>query len=93
MIIADGKDYDLLKKWSNNFDWRGYYSCEIGVGKGMGSKIIIDNVINNYLHIGIDSYMDNVRDTLVEDLFDYTNKGRFRFANMTERLFMSHPDH
>jgi hypothetical protein len=93
MIIADGKDYDLLKKWSHNFDCDGYYSCEIGVGKGMGSQIIMDNVINNYLHIGIDSYTDNVRDTLVEDLFDYSNKGRFRLANMTERLFMSHPDH
>jgi len=93
MIRGNSSDYDLLRKWSSNFDCDGYYSCEIGVGEGMGSKIIMDNVINSYMHIGIDSYTDNTRDTLIGDLLDYSNQGKFRLANMTERLFMSHPDH
>lgn len=60
MIAGDSAEYDLLEKWSKDFDCNGYYSCEIGVREGLGSKIIMDNVINNYLHIGIDPYGDLV---------------------------------
>ena len=60
MIRGDSAEYELLEKWSKGFDCNGYYSCEIGVREGLGSKIIMDNVINNYLHIGIDPYGDLV---------------------------------
>ena len=58
MISGDSADYKLLKKWSQGFDCDGYYSCEIGVREGMGSKIIMDNVVNNFMHIGVDPYGD-----------------------------------
>jgi hypothetical protein len=35
-------------------------SCEIGVREGLGSKIIMDNVRNNYIHVGVDPYGDLV---------------------------------
>ena len=60
MIRGDSTDYDLLDKWSKNFDCQGYKSCEIGVREGLGSKIIMDNVINNYIHVGVDPYGDLV---------------------------------
>ena len=55
-IKGDGKEYDLLVKWAKDFDCEGYYSCEIGVRQGYGSKLIMDNVKNNYMHVGIDPY-------------------------------------
>jgi|TARA_R100000455_G_C6223616_1_gene87312 hypothetical protein len=58
MIRGDGADYKLLKKWSADFDCDGYYSCEIGVREGGGSLVIMDQVKNNYLHIGVDPYGD-----------------------------------
>tara|TARA_R100000005_G_C4792866_1_gene88709 strand:+ start:49 stop:465 length:417 start_codon:yes stop_codon:yes gene_type:complete len=58
MIRGDSGDYNLLDKWSKDFDCEGHYSCEIGVREGQGSKIIMDNVINNYFHIGVDPYGD-----------------------------------
>ena len=60
MIKGDSTDYDLLEKWSKGFDCQGYKSCEIGVREGLGSKIIMDNVINNYIHVGVDPYGDLV---------------------------------
>jgi hypothetical protein len=56
MIRGDSKDYDLLEKWSKNFDCQGYKTCEIGVREGLGSKIIMDGVLNNYIHVGVDPY-------------------------------------
>ena len=56
MIRGDSTDYDLLEKWTKGFDCQGYKSCEIGVRAGLGSKIIMDNVINNYIHVGVDPY-------------------------------------
>ena len=53
MIKGDSSEYNLLEKWSKNFDCQGYYSCEIGVREGQGSKIILDNVINNDIVFGI----------------------------------------
>ena len=46
MIKGDGIDYDLLEKWSKDFDCQGYKTCEIGVREGLGSKIIMDGVCN-----------------------------------------------
>ena len=119
-IEGDGQEYELLKKWAKDFDCQGYYSCEIGVRKGLGSQIIMDNVRNNYMHVGVDpyseikyqhydrqftqgwpeefrvdfsaDYTDEMRDTMLKDLYDYRNNGKFVLANMTDKLFMSHPD-
>ena len=56
MIRGDSTDYDLLEKWSKDFDCQGYKTCEIGVREGLGSKIIMDGVRNNYIHVGVDPY-------------------------------------
>jgi hypothetical protein len=56
MIRGDSTDYELLEKWSKGFDCQGFKSCEIGVREGLGSKIIMDNVVNNYIHVGVDPY-------------------------------------
>jgi hypothetical protein len=48
MIKGDSIEYDLLAKWAD-FDCNGYYSCEIGVRDGMGSKTIMDNIKNTHL--------------------------------------------
>jgi len=56
MIRGDSKDYELLEKWTKDFDCKGYKTCEIGVREGLGSKIIMDNVVNNYIHVGVDPY-------------------------------------
>ncbi len=60
MIRGDSSDYDLLEKWTKGFDCQGYKTCEIGVREGLGSKIIMDNVFNNYIHVGVDPYGDLV---------------------------------
>ena len=60
MIRGDSTDYDLLEKWSKDFDCQGYKTCEIGVREGLGSKIIMDGVRNNYIHVGVDPYGDLV---------------------------------
>jgi len=60
MIRGDSTDYDLLEKWTKGFDCQGYKTCEIGVREGLGSKIIMDNVRNNYIHVGVDPYGDLV---------------------------------
>ena len=120
MIKGDSKEYELLEKWAANFDCDGHYSCEIGVREGLGSKIIMDNVINNYIHVGIDpyanlkyqhydkkftegwpdqyrgsfttNYTDEMRDTLLNDFIEYRNQGKFVLANMTDKMFMCHPE-
>ena len=119
-IEADGKEYELLEKWAKDFDCKGYYSCEIGVRQGYGSKLIIDNVKNNYMHVGVDpygelkyqhhdrtftigwpeyirgsisaGYTDEMRDTMLKDMYEYRNQGKFTLANMTDTMFMCHPD-
>ena len=58
MIETDSGESNLLEKWTKDFDCQGYYSCEIGIRKGGSSKIIMDNVKNNFLHIGVDPYGD-----------------------------------
>ena len=119
MIKGDSEEYDLLEKWAK-FDCEGHYSCEIGVRQGLGSKIIMDNMINNKTHVGIDpygnlsyqhydrkytfswperwrgefkvDYTDEMRDTLLNDFKEYRNNGKFVLANMTDTMFMCHPD-
>ena len=119
MIKGDSEEYDLLEKWAK-FDCEGHYSCEIGVRQGLGSKIIMDNIINNKTHVGIDpygnlsyqhydrkytfswperwrgefkvDYTDEMRDTLLNDFKEYRNNGKFVLANMTDTMFMCHPD-
>jgi hypothetical protein len=65
MIRGDSSDYDLLKKWCEKTPVYNpkerFYSCEIGVREGLGSKIIMDSFksrINGtpYMHFGIDPY-------------------------------------
>ena len=103
MIRGDSGEYDLLTKWAN-FDCEGYYSCEIGVREGLGSKIIMDNIKNNFIHIGVDPYGNlNYQhyDTSPSYTADYTDEmrdrlvedmkpyqGRFHLANMTDTAFM-----
>ena len=60
MIRGDSSEYDLLEKWAKGFDCQGHKTCEIGVREGLGSKIIMDNVVNNYIHVGVDPYGDRV---------------------------------
>lgn len=104
MIQGDSIEYHLLDKWSKNFDCKGYYSCEIGVREGLGSKIIMDNVKNNYMHIGIDPYGSlkyQHYDEGGDYVCDYTDemrdrllkdfagyKHRFHLANMKDTEFM-----
>jgi hypothetical protein len=38
MIRGDSKDYDLLDKWTKEFDCQGYKTCEIGVREGLRFK-------------------------------------------------------
>ena len=70
MIKGDSIEYDLLAKWAD-FDCNGYYSCEIGVSDGMGSKTIMDNIKNNYMHIGVDPYA-NLRYQHYDNSHSYT---------------------
>lgn len=119
-IEGDGKEYELLTKWAKDFDCKGHYSCEIGVRQGYGSKLIMDNVKNNYMHVGVDpygelkyqhhdrtftegwpeyirgsisaGYTDEMRDTMLKDMYEYRNQGKFTLANMTDTMFMCHPD-
>jgi len=119
MIKGDSEEYDLLEKWAK-FDCQGHYSCEIGVRQGLGSKIIMDNIVNNKMHVGIDpygdlsyqhydrkytfawperwrgefkvDYTDEMRNTLLNDFKEYRNDGKFVLANMTDTMFMCHPD-
>ena len=55
-IEGDSKEYELLAKWAKDFDCQGYKTCEIGVRKGLGSKTIMDNCKNYYMHVGVDCY-------------------------------------
>ena len=71
MIRGDSTDYDLLEKWAKDFDCDGYKTCEIGVREGLGSKIIMDNVVNNYIHVGVDPY-GNLNYQHYDDTGSYT---------------------
>ena len=110
MIRGDSFEYELLEKWTKGFDCKGHYTCEIGVREGLGSKIIMDNVLNNNVHLGVDpyanikyqhfddgpeytaDYTDEMRNTLLYDFKPYRNEGKFKLYNMTDVLFMTHPN-
>jgi hypothetical protein len=65
MIRGDSSDYELLEKW-------------IGVREGLGSKIIMDNVINNYIHVGVDPY-GNLK-------YQHYDKGPAYTADYTDQM-------
>ena len=109
MIKGDSTDYNLLVQWTKDFDCQGFATVEIGVREGLGSKIIMDNVKNNYIHIGIDPYA-NLEYQHYDDsgkyTCDYTDdmrdqlledmkayKGRFTLYNDTDTKFMSDRAH
>jgi len=71
MIRGDSSDYKLLEKWTKGFDCQGYKTCEIGVREGLGSKIIMDNVVNSYIHVGVDPY-GNLKYQHYDDTGAYT---------------------
>jgi len=65
MIRGDSSDYELLKKWCEKTPIYNpkdrFYSLEIGVREGLGSKIIMDAFNQRlkghpYMHFGIDPY-------------------------------------
>ena len=65
MIRGDSSDYELLKKWCEKTPVHNpkdrFYSVEIGVREGLGSKIIMDAFKERlkghpYMHFGIDPY-------------------------------------
>jgi hypothetical protein len=77
MIRGDSKEYNLLEKWSQ-FDCKGDYSCEIGVREGLGSKIIMDNIKNNYMHVGIDPYANLA--------YQHYDNGKIVTADYTDQM-------
>ena len=65
MIRGDSSEYELLKKWCESTPVYSpkerFYSCEIGVREGLGSKIIMDTFRERihgtpYMHFGVDPY-------------------------------------
>ena len=65
MIRGDSSEYELLKKWCASTPVYSpkdrFYSCEIGVREGLGSKIIMDTFKERihgtpYMHFGVDPY-------------------------------------
>ena len=80
-IEGDSKEYELLTKWAKDFDCQGYNTCEIGVRKGLGSKIIMDNCKNYHVHIGVDCYGNLPYqhydvDKRGKTIYDYTDEMR-----------------
>ena len=79
MIRGDSKEYELLEKWTKDFDCDGYKTVEIGVREGLGSKIMMDNCKNSFMHIGIVPY-NNLKyqhyDNGPAYTADYTNEMR-----------------
>jgi len=104
VINGDSKEYNLLEKWTKDFDCQGYKTVEIGVREGLGSKIILENCKNYFIHVGIDPYA-NLKYQHYDNgpalTCDYTNEmrdqllkdfkpytGKFQLANITDCEFM-----
>lgn len=80
-IIGDSEEYDLLAQWVRELKLSDplpdrILTCEIGVRKGMGSKIILDEIIKrlpkiglrtSFKHVGVDPY-----DDLLYQHYDHT---------------------
>jgi hypothetical protein len=95
---------NYLKNGVKGFDCQGFKSCEIGVREGLGSKIIMDNIVNNYIHVGVDpygnlnyqhydntgSYTCDYTDDMYEKMMeDFTSYPMFYFTKMTDTEFMN----
>ena len=48
MIKGDSTEYNLLEKWTKDFDCQGFMTAEVGVREGLGSKSMLDNLKNIY---------------------------------------------
>ena len=88
MIRGDSTDYDLLEKWTKGFDCQGYKTCEMVFEKDWDAKIIMDNVVNNYIHVGVDPYgnleYQHYDDNWFLEEIDYTD-----YANVKRFLTLS----
>jgi len=77
MIEGDSKEYEILKAACESLEGDDFFTAEIGVRKGLGSKTIIDSLIfKKHWHIGIDPYGNlNYQhyDTVKSCTADYTN--------------------
>ena len=75
MIRGDSSDYDLLKKWCDETKvytlYNRFYSCEIGVREGLGSKIIMDSfkerLDGNIVRRKINKVMKDMEDNYGKD--------------------------
>ena len=61
MIKGDSVEYDLIKKHIKNLEMKGcVLTCEIGLRRGLGSKLVMDAVREHkpvlYKHVAIDPY-------------------------------------
>tara|TARA_R100001591_G_scaffold103242_1_gene110471 strand:+ start:81 stop:659 length:579 start_codon:yes stop_codon:yes gene_type:complete len=77
MIQGDSKEYEIIREACKSLDGDDFFTAEIGVRRGLASKIILDELIfKKHWHIGIDPYgnlsyqhYDNKKSTTA----DYTN--------------------
>ena len=77
MIEGDSKEYEILKEACQSLNGDDLFTAEIGVRRGLGSKLILMNLEHKkHWHIGIDPYgnldyqhYDNKKPTTA----DYTN--------------------
>tara|TARA_R100001086_G_scaffold230987_1_gene151495 strand:- start:544 stop:1128 length:585 start_codon:yes stop_codon:yes gene_type:complete len=77
MIKGDSTEYEILKEACESLKGDDFFTAEIGVRKGKGSKVILDTLIfKKHWHIGIDPYGNlNYQhyDTVKSCTADYTN--------------------
>lgn len=86
ILTRDGNDYDVLTNAVNQIKHVQGMTCEIGVRRGGGSRLIIDSLIANddlwRHHIAVDpygniEYLDSETDGVpVAARYDYTNQMR-----------------
>jgi len=57
MIQGDSIEYDMLKLACDSLTGDDFFTCEIGVRQGEGSKIILDAFKNKNLHKFILEYI------------------------------------
>lgn len=57
MIQGDSTEYEILEEACKSLEGDDFFTAEIGVREGAGSKIILDSLIfKKHWHIGIDPY-------------------------------------
>ena len=77
MIEGDSREYEIIREACQSLRGDDFFTAEIGVRRGLGSKLILDELIfKKHWHIGIDPYgnlnyqhYDNKKSTTA----DYTN--------------------